>query len=108
MLSRPSDRFYEIILTNTFERSVPRMYNNRKPRSQRWFDADIIQCLHKSTEHFVNIESKPLIAYKRYVASVQASEINDPTKFWSLMQNKRGTTKILSTMKLRMLNPVLQ
>lgn len=106
--------FYNIIY-KLFDSYVPcyKVPNSCRRKYPIWFDNEIITCLKNKT-HFHNKfkqsgttthyesfkyyrnHSKILIknAYQRYLSNLENSFEQDPTKFWSFIQSKKGKTRI--------------
>ncbi|XP_063921238.1 uncharacterized protein LOC135136039 [Zophobas morio] len=109
-------KFYDK-LYSLFDLSVPKSIYRDRRYYPPWFSSEIISNLrlkwstykqHKKLRsdqsyHLFNTQRakcKKLIkeAHNHYLSSIENSIINDPSKFWAYIQNKKGSTRIPGVM----------
>jgi Reverse transcriptase (RNA-dependent DNA polymerase) len=111
------DEFYKII-DNVFSSCVPTFSNNPTRNYPPWFSEEIInnlkaketarknfkkyklQSYHKKfIELRALVKSQINVAYSDYVQVVENSLVDDPMKFWSYINIKKGKSRIPGVMK---------
>lgn len=111
--------FYDILKT-TYDKSVPikKMRANKSYHYPPWFNNEIRTCIRNKwlalnkynkfkTDYNYNTfksyrsQLKTLIntEYQRYIQNIQNTVKQDPKKLWTLVQHKKGTTRIPGVMK---------